>query len=484
MEIALWWSVAFIFGSVIFKFAATKSNEYCKMRMLCTIQQDIAQAQLYSQWKTFRRWSTGDLLVRAQKDTQEVVQMIVQTFPNFTLTIIRLLASVSLLWVFDSRLAIVVFCITPLFIFSKIFYKNFRKLTSELKKTESELSHVFSENLKLRVLIMTLGVESQRLKKLFNVQEQILQIKTKILHFSLLSQTSVKSVVSIGFLITFVWSVLGLYAGTISFGMMTAFLQLVGRVQNPMIGLLGFFPSFISFGVSIDRIQDVLAAKDKSDEIQSYYLTNLSKIKLRNVSFRYEECNVLENLNLTLIKGESTAIIGASGRGKTTLIRLLLSVIKPDHGKITILYNDKEEELTEKFKMNFGFVPQGDKLFSGSIRENLLINDSLVTDEKIDQALYNACAEFVYNLPQGVDTIIGESGYGLSEGQAQRIAIARTLLYDKPIWLFDEITSALDSTTAFLLMQRLKKISNDKITVFVTHDMNLASNCDQIYFMS
>lgn len=485
LESALYWSIGAIIFSVIFKFISIKSNEICKMRMTCDIQNEVAKAQLYSEWEDFRRWNTGDLLVRVQKDSLEVVQMIVQTFPNFTLTIIRLLTSFGLLWIFDSRLALVVFFITPLFIFSKLYYRKFRKLNIELKKTEGELSHVVTENLKYRMLIQTLGIENFRVKKLLDTQNLILSLKHKILTFSLLSQTSVKIVINIGFLVTFIWSVLGLYAGTISFGMMSAFLQLVGRVQNPLIGLLGFFPAFVSFGVSLERISEVLLTKKKyAPSTSQYKIESIQKIELSNVSFKYEEIDIIKNLNLILNQGESTAIIGASGKGKTTLIRLLLSIIRPQEGEINLFFNNKIELLDSRFKTNFGYVPQGDILFSGTIRENLIVRDSFISEKKINEALRNACAEFVFDLPDGIDTVIGESGYGLSEGQAQRLAIARAILSDTPIWLFDEITSSLDSVTALKLIQRLKELGKDKIFVFVTHDMHLASLCDHTFNLS
>ena len=324
---------------------------------------------------------------------------------------------------------------------------------------EGEFSHIVTENFKFRMLIQTLGVERQRMKKLLNTQKAILLLKERILRFSLISQTSVKVVLNTGFLITFVWGVLGLSAGTISFGMMSAFLQLVGRVQNPMIGLLGFFPSFVSFGVSLERIGDILSVNRTFDDRDQCLIDKVDMLEFKNVSFKYEDVNILNDINLSLRRGESTAILGGSGRGKTTMIRLLLSVITPQQGQINLYFDNQVKALNNRFKHNFGYVPQGDRLFSGTILENLMIGEQVISDEKINQALYNACAEFVYELPEGLNTVIGESGFGLSEGQAQRIAIARTLLRETPVWLFDEITSSLDPSTSEKLILRLKNIA-------------------------
>lgn len=479
---ALYLSVALLCLNTFFKTISVKYSELSKMNMLRDLQNKVADAQMFSNWEYIKTWSTGDIQFRIHKDCSEIVQMIIQIFPNFTLTIIRLIASLSVLWVLDSRLALIILAITPLLLFSKIFYKKFRKFNKRLKEKEGMLSHVVNENLKFRMLIKTLGLEQQRWNKLSIVQDKILVLKKQILRFSLISQTIVKSTVSIGFLVTFFWGVLGLSSGSISFGTMTAFLQLVGRVQNPMLGLLGFFPSFVSFSVSVERVQEIvctpLEIPPKQEKIE-----NVDQLQIIDLNFRYEDKNVLEDFNLVLNKGLSTAVLGASGRGKTTLIRLLLSVLQPQNGLIKLCYDGKIEVLSAKFRNNFGYVPQGDKLFSGTIRENLLLASQNISDNDLNQAIFNSCSEFVYELPNGLDTVVGEAGFGLSEGQAQRIAIARTLLRDTPIWLFDEVTSSLDGETSKLLIERLQAIGTNKIIVFVTHDMNVANLCRQIYYM-
>lgn len=480
---SLYWSSALIFLNIVLKFISTKSNELTRMKMIKDLQNVVAQAQMYASWEFIKNWNTGDIQFRIQRDCTEIIQMITQAFPSFTLTIIRLLASISLLWVLDSRLAFIILAITPLFLFSKLYYKKFRKLNKELKTKEGMLSHVINENLKFRMLIRTLGIERDRSTKMNGTQSEIVGLKTEILNFSMISQTIVKMTISSGFLFTFIWGVFGLQSGSISFGTMTAFLQLVGRIQNPMLGILGFLPSFVAFAVSVERVREVLHGS-LNDATEQQRISNLERVEINGLSFKYGDKNVLEDVNLKLLKGESTAIVGASGRGKTTLIRLLLSVIQPQRGDITLYFDGFKERLSVKYRTNFGYVPQGDKLFSTTIRENLLLGDNDISEDSINLALYNSCSEFVYDLPNGLDTVVGESGYGLSEGQAQRLAIARTLLRDTPIWLFDEVTSSLDNRTSILLMDRLKVVGKDKIFVFVTHDLHLAENCSQIYYMN
>ncbi len=481
---SLYWSIAMIAIGIVFKLISTKSNEIGKMRMLRDLQNEISITQMYGSWDYIKKWSTGDLQFRMQKDVNEVIQMITQVFPNFTLTIIRLVASLSVLWLMDKRLALIILVITPLLLLSKLYYKKFRELNKSLKSKEGTLSHIINENLKFRMLIRTLGIEHERLSKMNSTQADILLLKTNVLNFSILSQSIVKVIGSGGFLLTFVWGVVGLHAGTISFGTMTAFLQLVGRVQGPMLGLLSFLPSFVSFRVSLERVHEVVESVKDIILIPHQATEDFQMLEISNLSFRYDDKNVLEDVNLKLVKGESTAIVGASGRGKTTLIRLLLSVIKPQKGEIKLHLAHNIVELSPKYRSSFGYVPQGDKLFSATIRENLLLGDMHISEDKIHTALFNSCSEFVYDLPDGLDTLVGESGYGLSEGQAQRIAIARTLLRNSSIWLFDEVTSSLDKDTSIRLMERLKILSKDKIFVFVTHDLHLAACCSHKYYMN
>lgn len=483
MNTTLYWLVGVVGVTIILKLVSIRSNELGKMRMLRDLQNDISKAQMYSDWGYIKSWSTGDLQYRIQRDCIEVVQMITQTLPNFSLTIIRLLASFSLLLILDSRLTFIILAITPLFLLSKIYYKKFRFLNKSLKSKEGTLSHIINENLKFRMLIKTLGIESNRVSELNYIQSDILHLKKNVLQLSMVTQSIVKLTVNIGFLITFIWGVVGISIGTISFGTLTAFLQLVGRVQGPVVGLLGFFPSFVSFGVSLDRVREITVDKAPTD-IVPCKVDNIDMLEITDLCFNYGDNTVLENVNLCLRQGESTAVLGASGRGKTTLIRLLLSVLEPQRGAIKLHYNGQVDNLSSKYRTNFGYVPQGDKLFSASIRDNLTLGEQHVSEEKIRNALYTSCAEFVYELPNGLDTIVGESGYGLSEGQAQRIAIARTLLRDSAVWLFDEVTSALDKETAHVLMERLKIVAKNKIFVFVTHDIHLAEYCTTKYYLN
>ncbi|UIR55994.1 ABC transporter ATP-binding protein/permease [Sphingobacterium sp. SRCM116780] len=458
-------------------------NERTRINMLIDLQNGLIKQQMLSTWQFIKNWHTGDIQVRIHSDCNEIVQMLGYSIPSFFLITIRLFASFGFLWLMDPMLALLILAISPLFIFTKIYFRKFRKLNQELKKAESNFGHVVQENLRFRSSIRALNLQSLRWKKLENSQSMLVSLKTKVLNFSTLSQSIMRFTMNAGFLITLTWGIYRLHTGEISFGTMSAFLQLVSRIQSPIILLMGFVPAFVRYRTSADRLQEIMEI-DIEPEVDAEIIPQPIRIDLEQVRFRYDDKFVLDKLNISFEAGKPTAIIGSSGKGKTTLIRLLLALLKPDEGDIWIHTATHKIALSNAHRENFAYVPQGDKLFTGTIRENLQIGKIHFTEDQLHEALYTACAEFVYSLPDGLDTEIGESGYGLSEGQAQRIAVARALLRNSSIWLFDEVTSALDPDTSTQMIARLMEAGKDKLLVFVTHDLKLANQCKKTIYIS
>src|SRR5690606_34459156 len=333
------------------------------------------------------------------------------------------------LWIMDPMLAVVILCISPLVVFSKLYFKRLKKMNQELKRAESNLGKVVLANMRFRLVIRALGLQRLRWDKVTGSQEAIYAMKMRVLNFSTVSKGILRFTVNAGFLLTFIWGILRLHAGEITFGTMSAFLQLVGRIQGPVLTLMGFVPTFIRFRAALERVDEMLQS-EKEEEVEAEYLPNLQWIRLRDVGFRYEDKEVFHQFDADFVRGKPTAVVGASGKGKTTLIRLLLCLLQPNSGVLHLHTDGREIPLSSAHRANFAYVPQGDKLFSGTIRENLQVNNQPVSDEHIREVLVTACATFVYDLPDGLDTLVGESGYGLSEGQAQRIAVARALLQD------------------------------------------------------
>jgi ABC-type multidrug transport system fused ATPase/permease subunit len=465
--------------SVVAGLVASWIGEYARNGLTLHLQNSLAHSQMIASWGMKKRWHTGDLMVRLTADCPEVVQMLVYNFPSLLVTCIKLVASLTFLWIMDPLLAQLILAISPLFLFSKIYYKKMRRISKAVKQSESYFGTVLQENLKHRSLIQSLLFTDARENKLTDAQNSIFQRKTQQLKFSTLTQGILKMTFNGGYLLAFLWGIYRLHAGQISYGTMAAFLQLVGRIQMPIFSLVAFLPVAIRCFAAIERLMELYDGEQEQYDHPIRLDAPLS-LNMHDVSFRYDEMEVIKQLSVAFQPGIPTAIIGASGKGKTTLIRLILALIKPDNGRLTLTQGDVNHEISVATRNNIAYVPQGNTLFCGTIRENLWLADPYTSEQRIYEALQVACAEFVYSLPDGMDTTIGEAGYGLSEGQAQRIAIARALLSGGSIWLFDEPTSALDANTIKRLICNLLKAGEHKILIFVTHDRQLAEACKQV----
>jgi len=475
---ALILSVCSVIIGVVVRNLSIWVSERIHMKLTISLQNSVIKTQMYSEWTEVRYWRTGDIHVRINSDCQDIVFMLSRGAISFIITCIRLVASSIFLWFLDPTLSVLILMVSPLFLFSKIYFRRLNKLNKRLKNAESEFGNIVQENLKTRMFTKALGIENFRWKKVVDSQKDIFNIKSQLINFSVLSHGLVKFVINIGFMLTFCWGAYRILEDEISFGTMTAFLQLVGRIQMPIITLIGSIPYFVRFRTAVGRVYELQNVKVE-EEVEPEIIPNPQNIELRNISFRYCDKFVIENLSTKFSVGEPVAVIGSSGKGKTTIMRLLLALVSPNDGEIFINTDDKSIPLSIKHRANIAYVPQGNKLFAGSIRENLHLGNLDISDTQIMDALYAASAEFVYDLPDGLDSVVGESGFGLSEGQIQRIAIARAMLRNCSIWLFDEITSSLDSRISTDLIQKLLELGKNKIIVFITHDMKLAGMCSE-----
>ncbi|MGJ1410670.1 ABC transporter ATP-binding protein [Sphingobacterium thalpophilum] len=478
----LWGIVGSIALNVALKGYSGRLMERIKLMLTLQLQRSMLDAQMLSVWKLVKNWHTGDIQIRIQTDCEEVAGTIANTVLSFLLTIIQLLASVGFLWYMDPMLALMILAISPLFVFSKIYFRKMRQLSKDVKAEESNFSKILQENLRFRLLIRAMGIFPKRRDKLTESQQQLYALKMRQLNFSTYTQGAMKVAMNAGYLVAFFWGIYRLQAGLITFGTMTAFLQLVARIQSPILALISYIPGFVRFRVAADRLLE-LQAGEIEPLVPQQRLLKITELRISDLSFRYEDKWVLQQLNLSLKAGEPTAIIGPSGKGKTTLIRLLLALLKAEKGEIKLIDQDGERRLDASHRINFAYIPQGNSLFSGTIRDNVMLQVREQSPLPLEEALRLACAEFVHELPDGIDTLVGESGIGLSEGQAQRIAIARALMQDADIWLFDEVTSALDRTTSATLTQRLLEYGQHKICLFVTHDLHLAEQCQHRIYL-
>lgn len=446
------------------------------------MQLHIFQRLMGSTWDGLEAHHSGDVLNRLELDVQDVTNVITETIPSLATVLVRLVGAFTFLYTWDPKLAFIMILIAPCFILlSKVYVRKMRAITREVRKTDSKIQSLLQESIQHRVVLKTLEQSSTMTERLANLQSHLRsQIRHKTL-FSSFSTLIFNAGFGTGYLVTFLWGANRLMEGTITYGTMIAFIQLVGQIQGPFREITRFIPTIISSLTASERLMELDAAPQE-EQGEPVLFPNGASLRFTDVSFAYSKGKrkVLDRLSFTFPIGSTTAILGETGAGKTTLIRLILSLLKPQEGTVEIYDNERSMLVSPLTRCNLVYVPQGNTLFSGSIRDNLLLGNPSATEEEMKEALKTACAEFVFQMPSGMDTLCGELGAGLSEGQAQRISIARALLRKGNILLLDEATSALDINTEERLLRQINNHGNRQQTVIcITHRPAVVEYCTQ-----
>ena len=417
-------------------------------RMNFLIRKRIYANLLGSQWTGKERFHTGDTLNRLMSDVDKVTQVICSEFPTMVTTLVQLVAAFAFFCLLEWRLALLLVLVSPAFLaFGKLFFRRMHGITKDIRDSESRIQSHIQESLQHRNVIRSLETGEVMRERLDDLQE----------------------------------TEFGQILDRTRFNLMTAFLQLVGQIQSPLLRMTHQIPAFVYATASIDRLAELEGAPQE-DEGEPIVLEGSCGIRVEHLSFRYPdgEEDIFRDFSFDFAPGSRTAVVGETGVGKSTLIRLMLALLRPTGGLLK-LYNEQleEVEMSARTRRNLVYVPQGNSLFSGTIRENLLLGDPEADETRLKEVLHCAAADFVLDLdlPDGLDSRCGEQGSGLSEGQAQRIAIARALLRPGSILLLDEFSSSLDPATEERLMERLTAAAPDKTMIFITHREKIAQYC-------
>ena len=480
----LYWAVAvmglLILCDFMLNIGSTWVQNILGIRARNRMQQRMLDRILRSQWHGKEHFHSGDVLNRLEFDVVNVVDFLTQTIPNTLSVLAMFVGAFCYLFAMDAVLALITVAIIPVFIgLSRVYVNRMRKLTKDVRAEDSRVQSALQETIQHRMLIKTLESETMMVNRLGQTQGVLRHKVVKRTVFSVFSNTILNIGFALGYLVAFLWAAVRMSANSLSFGGMTAFLQLVNRIQSPARSLTRLVPAFVSVFTAAERLME-LEESPLDEQGEPVALEAPCGIRLAHVDYAYEDGeDVLRDLSFDFKPGTCTAVLGETGAGKTTLIRLILGLIMPKNGKAEIYSSVNNSSLLSPLtRCNLAYVPQGNTLLSGTVRDNLRLGKLSATDEEMKEALRMSCAEFLFDMPDGLDTICGEQGTGLSEGQAQRIAIARTLLRDCPVLLLDEATSALDPDTE---RQLLSNILSDKrrTVIFITHRLAVKDYCDQ-----
>ena len=438
---------------------------------------------LRSDWRDYSKYHSGDLLTRMTRDIGMMVSVIVNSIPNIVALGVGLIAAFITLFYYEPVLALLAFVLGPAAILlSRVFGRRIKKFHIEMQESEGEYRSFIHESIQNLLIVKAFGLEEKHISQIGGLQSHMVDLVFRRSRMSAATNTILSIGYWLGYFLAFGWGILRLADGQASFGTLAAFLQLVGQVHGPFIGLAYTYPKIVSAMASTGRLMEIEDMRIE-DIVEQVPCWNSVGIKLHEVSFTYDyEKQVLDNTSIEIKPGEVIALMGASGDGKTTFVRLLLSFIKPQSGDIHFINSDNEEIIASAASRSLiSYVPQGNTLFSGTIEDNMRIGYPNATDSEIEAALIGAYAwEFIEELAEGIKTVIGEKGLGLSEGQAQRIAIARALLRKAPILILDEATSALDMETEKRVLQTISSLAHTPTCIVITHRPSALEICQRV----
>ena len=491
----LWVAITYV-AMKLSQIGMTALANYMSTRVNITINQrmraDVFGKIMHAQWEEVSRFHSGDLLTRIGHDTEAVASGMVGLLPSLVVNIIQFVSTFLLMMYYDQIMALLALTSAPVvFLVSGFFAKRVRKHSKELRQISSEMTSFYGESFQNIQIIKSFGVVDSYSKKLEQTHGK--QRKAMLDHnrFSIGTSSFLSVIGMVVGGVCFFWGVYRLWEQQITYGEMTLLLQLSGGLSSAFGSLVSIAPALITTATAAGRVMEVteLIAEENIELDEVERIINSGKcavqLKVEDMDFSYLLGNcVFRQAELQAEPGQIVALVGPSGGGKTTMLRILLGIVKAEKGIVQVSDEDSSIVLpvSPATRRLFSYVPQGNTLFSGTIADNLTIMKPDATQEEIKEVLRIACAEkFVNELPDGIYTCIGEKGNGLSEGQIQRLSIARALLSKSPVLLLDEATSALDVKTERTILKNIISYQRNRTCIVTTHRPSVLEICQRVY---
>lgn len=450
---------------------------------------------------------SGEWMNRLTNDAVLVAKDITDIIPEALSAMVRLLGAVILIMYYVKSVSWLVFPVAAALVVLMLFLrKRLKSMHKKIQEADGRVRVFMSDHLSNLTVVRSFAKEDQSASQADERMDDHLKARMERNRFSNICNTGISILLRGVYAAAVIYCGYGILSGTMDYGIFAAVIKLVGQVQAPFVNISGYIPRWYAMIASAERLMEAEAFEDDSpegkkspEEVRAFYENDFTGIELKNVSFTYEQpiewqegsfpdedgssasarSVVISGLDLKVRKGDVIAVTGPSGCGKSTLLKILMSFYQLDGGEKLLCTQEGNVDLDARWRGLFAYVPQGNQLMSGSIRDILTFGDRSVAEDKVVRALGVSCAsEFIRELPEGLDTELGERGAGLSEGQMQRLAIARAIVSGHPILLLDEATSSLDEATEQALLENLRTLT-DRTVVIVTHRRRVLSICDR-----
>ncbi len=476
----------FVLLQLVLRLVCNSLSEYVRAGMEMDMRAKLFGKLLSAELSSVTKYHSGELLNRMFSDVKICSDGIADILPAAVNMVTRLVcAGVIMVFLEPWFAALFIAAGAVVFVVTRFFRGRLKGLHKQVQEKEGKVRSFLQEALESAAVIKVFGAERKMLRRNDLNQREHYRIRMKRRAIGIISGAGFGLVFQAGYVLALVWGAFGIFSGGMTYGTLTAVLQLVNQIQSPFAGLSSLFPQYYAMLASAERIIELENLPEEQKAAKALDYADFQRLEVSGLRFGYGEKDVITRADFTLNRGETAALTGISGGGKSTLFMLLLGAYRPDGGEIRFVSRSEEYSPGQETRGIFAYVPQGNCLFSGTIRENIaFLNDTEISDEAVMQAAKAACAdEFITQLPEGLDTRIGENGHGLSEGQAQRIAVARALYSGAGFLLLDEATSALDEQTERKLLENISAMDG-KTVLIVTHRPAALEICDRRFTLT